>query len=448
MPDCNWDVDSQLFQYMGYAMLNGKVPYTDYFDNKGLLLYALNALGWLISPRWGVMLLQSISLGATLAACYHGIGFIRDTRYRLAIILLFPLCLYAYSGIGDLCEEWSLPLICAAWAIYTRSLYVTRRDIGCRGLFCIGLCVGCLLLLRVNNSVPVVTLLLWCAGKAVTERKWKYLRKGAAVTAAGVSLPLLAAAAYMFAANGWQGVEDMWWSNVTWNMLQSRSKLADPLHRLLRPRFFYKAVLPVAMACLAWRNRKQLVAPLCLATFLAMLTTGGNDFYSYLMVMLPMTVFAMACLDGSRWRLAAVALMALLYAKTVWRQFSPEHFRPRSDNPTLVVADLLKAMPPAEPRHLWGHNGVLYLKALAHNHVLLDNRMFYLNKNPLHVKTFSEAARLRRTKPAYIFIARYKEKWLDAHDDWPSVTPFLNSNYDIAASRPCNGDTLYLYKRR
>ena len=50
--------DSSVFKLMGQAMLHGKVPYTDLFDHKGPVLYAIEAFGqWVIPGRNGLFFL-------------------------------------------------------------------------------------------------------------------------------------------------------------------------------------------------------------------------------------------------------------------------------------------------------------------------------------------------------------------------------------------------------
>ena len=47
-PMNNWD-DANSYFSMGKAMMNGMVPYRDLFDQKGILLYFLYGIGYLIS---------------------------------------------------------------------------------------------------------------------------------------------------------------------------------------------------------------------------------------------------------------------------------------------------------------------------------------------------------------------------------------------------------------
>ena len=61
-PYNDW-VDGNAFFTMGKGMFNGKVPYKDLFEQKGLLLYLIYGIGYLISHDTflGVYLLEVIS---------------------------------------------------------------------------------------------------------------------------------------------------------------------------------------------------------------------------------------------------------------------------------------------------------------------------------------------------------------------------------------------------
>lgn len=56
--------DSGVFQYVGWRILQGEVPYKDIWDHKPPVIYFINALGLLIGKgsSWGVWLLEWISL--------------------------------------------------------------------------------------------------------------------------------------------------------------------------------------------------------------------------------------------------------------------------------------------------------------------------------------------------------------------------------------------------
>lgn len=52
--------DNGFFLYSGSQILKGKLPYLDFWDSKGPLIFYINALGLFIGKgtRWGVWLLE------------------------------------------------------------------------------------------------------------------------------------------------------------------------------------------------------------------------------------------------------------------------------------------------------------------------------------------------------------------------------------------------------
>lgn len=79
-------IDSDIFRYMGYALLQGKIPYTDLFDHKGLLLYWINALGLFIHIDYGIFILQVFHLTATLIVWYKILSNYHQTWLKFLIL--------------------------------------------------------------------------------------------------------------------------------------------------------------------------------------------------------------------------------------------------------------------------------------------------------------------------------------------------------------------------
>lgn len=59
--------DTAMFQTIGKYWAEGSLPYVDLWDSKGPLIFAVNALGYLLTgQRWGIMIIQVICLFITL----------------------------------------------------------------------------------------------------------------------------------------------------------------------------------------------------------------------------------------------------------------------------------------------------------------------------------------------------------------------------------------------
>lgn len=59
--------DAAVFSYAGKLILQGLLPYRDFWDNKPPLIFYTQALGFLLSPHglWGPLLLQTAAFLAT-----------------------------------------------------------------------------------------------------------------------------------------------------------------------------------------------------------------------------------------------------------------------------------------------------------------------------------------------------------------------------------------------
>ena len=58
----NPGLDSSTYIYVAQGILKGELPYVDRWDNKGPLLYSLNAIGILIHDTWGIWVVQGLFL--------------------------------------------------------------------------------------------------------------------------------------------------------------------------------------------------------------------------------------------------------------------------------------------------------------------------------------------------------------------------------------------------
>ena len=90
--------DSAYFQSVGKLWLSGTIPYRDFFDNKGPLLFLINAMAYIFPfPRLVLLLVESILLAAAFLLMH-------DSFARLMILSLFVLHLSGCAG--DLYGIW------------------------------------------------------------------------------------------------------------------------------------------------------------------------------------------------------------------------------------------------------------------------------------------------------------------------------------------------------
>lgn len=109
-------------------MLNGFVLYRDILEQKGIILYALHSIGYLISNTtfFGVYLIQVLSFSVFLLFVYKTCTLFLSVNKALAIVPLTAMVALTCDGYanGDRAEEFCLPLM--AIGLYTLFKYFNK----------------------------------------------------------------------------------------------------------------------------------------------------------------------------------------------------------------------------------------------------------------------------------------------------------------------------------
>ena len=157
----NWyGCDASFFTMAGRAILNGYVPYRDFFDLKGPYFFFIEALGQLIvKGRTGAFVMQVLALFATLIIMIKTCRLFLSCK-KTAVIVSFFLFFHASTlWGGNTLEEFMLPLNLLA-------IYLTVKDIKgnarIRPLTAMitGGCFGVILFAKVTVGAPIIGLVI------------------------------------------------------------------------------------------------------------------------------------------------------------------------------------------------------------------------------------------------------------------------------------------------
>lgn len=124
-------IDSAWFFMCGKAWMNGMIPYVDFADSKGLLLWLITGVGYLIShyDYIGVFWLACLWYSVTFFICYKIGTLLTQSRrkgYVVALLMAFPyFCFFFHYETRA--EDWCQPFIAASlyWL-----LKLTLRPLG------------------------------------------------------------------------------------------------------------------------------------------------------------------------------------------------------------------------------------------------------------------------------------------------------------------------------
>ncbi|MCF0218399.1 MAG: hypothetical protein HUK14_01330 [Muribaculaceae bacterium] len=148
--------DSAVFKMMGHVLLNGGVPYVDYFDHKGPYLYLINAIGESISPHWGLFPIQVVWLSLSFILWYKTAQlFVRPTYSLIITLITIGLFIGPYE-YGDLTEEWSL--LPTSISVYLAVSFLVNQPSEKHSYWrslVYGLCFGMVFLIRPNDAIMI-----------------------------------------------------------------------------------------------------------------------------------------------------------------------------------------------------------------------------------------------------------------------------------------------------
>lgn len=308
--------DATLFAYGGRLVLDGRIPYRDFWDNKPPLIFYIEALGyWLFGTSWlGPTLLQALVFLLTVVAFawlsqkLHPTA--RAARMTFVGLVTFGLSLPVFVMDGaNLTESYLLLLVAVCVAL----LDPWRREPHAGRWFWSGVVAGLAFLLRPNAVALGVVALGTLALRTRLVTPWP-VRERAKLLAGfivGGATPLALASAY-FARHG--AAREMWFATIEYNLtaynelfLLRASLFEAPRYFMFDAQFGISALLAAAgigfvttlsvyprlPACEARRSLARLALALAwFAADFALVLATGHPYAHYVLMLFPAAAYA------------------------------------------------------------------------------------------------------------------------------------------------------------
>ena len=188
--------DAGIFAYVGYAITEGKPIYTGAWDNKGPLLYLIDALGIAINYRYGIFILELVSLFIALLFMYKSALFFVPRYVATVDVALAVMPLTITLEGGNLSEEWALPFTTIALyfivKFFCNNYYLKKYE-----MMIVGSCIAAIMLLRLNIITFIAVAVLGVIIKLIKEKQVKTLTNVALFAFIGFLIFLLPVAIYL-----------------------------------------------------------------------------------------------------------------------------------------------------------------------------------------------------------------------------------------------------------
>lgn len=209
-----WGNDSAIFQVVGRCWAEGLLPYADIFENKGSLIFFIDALGWSIYPRYGIFILQVPFMYFSFLFMWRSLELYWSGKSPAIIFLLTILFRASVAVDGNRTEEYSVFFLTAAAYLFLRRLRRGEIFTWLDG-FIYGLSFGACVLLRTTNGLPVCCYAFMTTIFLLQARVFKALWKNFLSFCAGgalICLPFI----IFFAAQG--ALADAIYGTITLNV--------------------------------------------------------------------------------------------------------------------------------------------------------------------------------------------------------------------------------------
>ena len=162
--------DSIFFFTDGKSWMNGLIPYQDFSDSKGPLLFLFYGVGYLLSPTdyIGVFWMSCLLYTIIFWLCYR-IALIFITEWgSMAVAALMPISYFNIMFFGEIRAE-DLAAVFVVWAMLMTCIYLYEDRRPLLSSFIVGFCIGACFLIKFTFSAMLLVLavfLLWKGRKA------------------------------------------------------------------------------------------------------------------------------------------------------------------------------------------------------------------------------------------------------------------------------------------
>jgi len=214
--------DGGFFLYAGSQILQGKIPYIDFWDSKGPAIFYINALGLLMGngSRWGVWFVELIFVFGTLLVLYRSLSKRWGLGAALFGVTMAALGLQVALGLGNYTEEYAL--LFNAIGLYIFLSTDTEKNYS--QYLWIGALFGLSFTFRANNIGGLIAILLAVSVFYLFKRNYLETLKIDLALMAGFIVPLLLWT-LIFAVL--HGAGDMIYASILFNFSYSTAQQRD-----------------------------------------------------------------------------------------------------------------------------------------------------------------------------------------------------------------------------
>lgn len=206
--DFYYGTDSGVFEYIGKGILEGRLPYVETFDHKGLVLYMLNAGALFLGGHNGIWWMELVNMFLVLFLSYQLGKKLTDSKTAalLGVLITYStLCTYLASGNYE--EYVLLP---TTTALYIFLMYFKGERIKNIYLFLLGIAFALTVLVKFNLVAVWCVFCAYIFIASIWRREYKFVGRCALNFIVGILLICIPAVMFLYLRGGVFALEAFW----------------------------------------------------------------------------------------------------------------------------------------------------------------------------------------------------------------------------------------------
>lgn len=185
--------DSATYTYMARVLLNGGMIYRDASDNKGPVMYFIDACGLLINKDIGIWIMEFVFIFIALLFAYKIARLLGCNKIKsIAVVVISTLAFEYYFEGGNMIEEYACPFIMISLYIFLK--FFKNGNVTFIELITCGLSFAAVSLIRINMvslwMAMFIAVFIYCFKKNEISKFIKYAST-AFLGAAIIILPII-----------------------------------------------------------------------------------------------------------------------------------------------------------------------------------------------------------------------------------------------------------------
>ena len=192
--------DPAVYLNVARNILKGKILYTNIVDNKGPILYFINALFLKLGGQVGIVILEFLLLFITFLYLYKTIRLINNNRFKsILVLILLGSFLTRCFTYGLSCEEYALCF--SSIGLYECIKYYNNDYFSRWQCILLGILCALCFFIRQNLIVVFVGFAIGILIKLIIEKKYKELFKYIFYSLIGFLIVMIPVFIYLFVNN-------------------------------------------------------------------------------------------------------------------------------------------------------------------------------------------------------------------------------------------------------